>query len=132
MKNFLVLSVLVSGVLFAEGVTNSEQVKTMQSLEKSMGEIQKGFLYNNSTLVDTAVKNLKKTLLDLKLFKIEEKKDDKKFNPKKYVATEAKDITNLVDKLDKSYKDGKKDEALETYSKTLNRCVVCHKLVRKW
>jgi len=132
MKKFLVLSVLASGVLFAEGATNSAQVKTMQSLEKSMGEIQKGFLYNNSTLVDTAVKNLKKTLLDLKSFKIEEKKDDKKFNPKEYVATEAKDITNLVDKLDKSYKDGKKDEALETYTKTLNRCVVCHKLVRKW
>lgn len=134
MKKILLLSILVSGVLFAEGVVNKSQMEIMQTLEKAMGTIQKGFLYNNKNVVATGVKDLKASLIDVNAFVIKVSKADEKkdFDPKIYAVTETTAIGKSVGEVEKLFKEGKHDEALEVYTKTLNRCVVCHKIIRKW
>jgi cytochrome c556 len=134
MKKFLLMSVLVSGVLFAEGVLNQGQMKTMQTLEEAMETIQKGFLYNNENVVATGVKDLNATLVDVNAFviKVSEKDKKKDFDPKTYAVTATTAIAKMVGEIETLYKDGKHDEALEVYTKVLNRCVVCHKIIRKW
>ena len=134
MKKILLLSALAGSLLFAEGALNKSQMKTMQTLEKAMGTVQKGFLYNNENVIKSGVKEIKATLMDVLEFKIEvdPKKKGKDFNAETYVATEVTAIGKLVTKVDKLYSEGKKDEALAIYSETLGRCVVCHKIIRKW
>jgi len=131
MKKILLMSVLVSGMLFAEGTVNPSQMKTMQSLEEGMATVQKGFLYNNENVVEKGIKEIKERLTDVDSFLIKNE-EDKKFNAPAYAATETAAIAKLVDEMGEAYKDGKKEEALEAYSKTLSRCVVCHKVIRKW
>jgi len=134
MKKILLLSALAGSLLFAEGALNKSQMKTMQTLEKAMGTVQKGFLYNNENVIKTGVKDIKSTLMDVLEFeiKVDPKDQGKDFNAKAYVATEVTAIGKLVTEVDKLYSEGKKDEALATYSKTLSRCIVCHKIIRKW
>lgn len=134
MKKILLMSVLVSGVLFAEGVLNKHQMKTMHTLEEAMSTIQKGFLYNNENVVATGVKDLNASLSEVNDFVINVSEKDKKkdFDPKVYAVTETASIGKMVVEIETLFKDGKHDEALEAYTKVLNRCVVCHKIIRKW
>ena len=131
MNKILIMSVFVSGILFAEGALKPDQMKTMQSLEAAMATVQKGFLYNNENVVESGIKDLKKNLEDISSFIIENE-SDKTFNAQAYAATETSAISKLADEIEKAYKEGKKDDALVAYSKTLSRCVVCHKVIRKW
>ena len=134
MKKILLMSVLAGSLLCAEGALNKSQMKTMQTLEEAMGTVQKGFLYNNENIIKNAVKDIKKTLTEVNEFeiKVDPKDQDKDFNAKAYVATEVTAIDKLITEVGTLYDEGKKDEALATYSKTLSRCVVCHKIIRKW
>jgi len=134
MKKILLMSVLVSGILFAEGVLNKTQMKTMQSLESAMSTIQKGFLYNNESVVNSGIKSLKSSLLDVNAFVVivNDKEKKENFDPKTYAVTETASIGKIVTEVGTLYTEGKRDEALEAYSKILNRCVVCHKIIRKW
>jgi len=134
MKKILLMSVLVSGILFAEGVLNKTQMKTMQSLESAMSTIQKGFLYNNESVVNSGIKSLKSSLLDVNAFVVivNDKEKKENFDPKTYAVTETTSIGKIVTEVGTLYTEGKRDEALEAYSKILNRCVVCHKIIRKW
>ena len=134
MKKILLLSALAGSLLFAEGALNKSQMKTMQTLEEAMGTVQKGFLYNNENVIKSGVKDIKSTLMDVLEFeiKVDPKDQGKDFNAKAYVATEVTAIGKLATKIEALYTEGKKDEALATYSKALGRCVVCHKIIRKW
>jgi len=134
MKKILLLSALAGSLLFAEGALNKSQMKTMQTLEEAMGTVQKGFLYNNENVIKSGVKDIKSTLMDVLEFeiKVDPKDQGKDFNAKAYVATEVTAIGKLATEVEKLYSEGKKDEALATYSKTLSRCIVCHKIIRKW
>jgi hypothetical protein len=131
MKKLVLIPILMSGLLFAEGVLKPTQMKTMQSLEAAMATVQKGFLYNNENVVESGITDLKKNLEDVNSFIIKNEKD-KTFNAAAYAATETSAIAKLADEIEKAYKDGKKEEALAAYAKTLSRCVVCHKIIRKW
>ncbi len=133
MKKILLLSTLAGSLLFAEGTLGQKaQMETMQKLEKDMSSLQKGFLYNSGDDIKKGIDNIKTTLKDVLKFDIKVESKDKEFNPKSYVANEVQAIDGLVTEVDKLYSEGKKDEALATYSKTLSRCMVCHKIIRKW
>ena len=121
----------MNGALFADEALKPTQMKTMQTLEKAMENVQKGFLYNNENIVENGVAELKKSLEDISAFVIVNE-EDKNFNAPAYAATETSAISKLADQILTSYKEGNKDEALATYAKTLSRCVVCHKVIRKW
>lgn len=131
MKKILLMVILVSSALIADEALNKSQMKTMQSLERAMADIQKGFLYNNENVVENGIAELKKGLEDISSFVIVNEAD-KNFNAPAYAATETSAISKLADELSTAYKDEKKDEALASYSKVLSRCVVCHKVIRKW
>jgi hypothetical protein len=143
MKKVLLLAVLSSTLLFSDGESNTTaesntikdssptRIETMQSLESAMAVIQKGFLYNNESIIENGVNDLKKNLKNINSFIIENEKK-RNFNAPVYAATETTAIAKLGDKLLKAYKDGRKNQALSTYARTLNRCVVCHKIIRKW
>jgi len=128
MKKILLISALVSSLLFS---TEVDQKITMQNLEVAMSTIQKGFLYNNTPLVKKGISSLKKNIQNLKSFNI--KNDVKKdFDAKKYSLTELKAIRLLADQMLIDFDKGNKDVVLTGFQKTLNRCVTCHLIVRKW
>ena len=137
MKKILLIAVLASAVLFASEDANATkvlkptQMKTMQSLEKAMETIQKGFLYNNENVVENGVKDLRKNLKDIGSFMIKNN-EDKNFNAPVYAATETAAITTLGDEILKAYKSEEKDKALTLYGQAFQRCIACHKIIRKW
>lgn len=66
-------------------------------------------LYNNKAVVANGVKDMKKLSQTIEAFQIHNntKKD---FDAKKYAI----------------------DEATRTYSTIVNKCIACHKIIRKW
>jgi len=128
MNKILLISALASSLLFS---TEVDQKITMQNLEVAMSTIQKGFLYNNTPLVKKGISSLKENIQNLKSFNI--KNDVKKdFDAKKYSLTELKAIRLLADQMLIDFDKGNKDVVLTGFQKTLNRCVTCHLIVRKW
>jgi cytochrome c556 len=132
MKKILLISALTSVMLFSNNTESKEdQIKTMQNLEVAMSTIQKGFLYNNTGLVKQGITSLKDNVKNIKSFDI---KNDKKrdFDAKKYSMAELKAIGLLADQMLIDFDKGDKEVILEGFQKTLNRCITCHLLIRKW
>ncbi|CAA6798750.1 MAG: Unknown protein [uncultured Sulfurovum sp.] len=131
MKKILLMSIVAGGLLFAEGVVNRENIKVMQDLETSIAVIQKGFFYNNEGIVANGVNDVKALMKNIDAFKIQNE-DDLKFDSHKYAKDESESISLLADTLLTQFKDGKKDDSTRTYSTILNKCIACHKIIRKW
>jgi len=137
MKKLLLIPAIASLFIFASEDNNTtkeqrgEQIKTMQNLEVAMATIQKGFLYNNNDLVQQGITSLKKNVKNIKSFDIKNDKD-KDFDAKKYSIAELKAIGMLADNMLTGFDKGDKEIVLADFQKTLNRCVTCHLLVRKW
>jgi formyltetrahydrofolate synthetase len=140
MKKLLFIPIIASLFLFAtednnstkaEDKKNAEQIITMQNLEVAMATIQKGFIYNNNDLVKGGIQKLKDNVKNIKSFDIKNDKN-RDFDAKKYSLTELKAITQLADNMATGFDKGDKEIVLEDFQKTLNRCVTCHLLVRKW
>ncbi|CAA6814665.1 MAG: Unknown protein [uncultured Sulfurovum sp.] len=131
MKKILMMSVVASALLFAEGVVDRENINIMHDLEVATATIQKGFLYNNKAVVANGVKDMMKLSETIEAFEIHNntKKD---FDAKKYAIDEAKSIATLAETLLKQFEEGKKDESTRTYSTILNKCIACHRIIRKW
>ncbi|CAA6826593.1 MAG: Unknown protein [uncultured Sulfurovum sp.] len=131
MKKILLMSIVASGLLFAEGVVNRENIKIMQDLETATGTVLKGFLYNNKAVVANGVKDMQKLSETIEAFEIQNN-ENKDFDAKKYAIDEAASMATLSDNLLKQFEEGKKDEATRTYSTIVNKCIACHKIIRKW
>jgi len=135
MKRLILASVLFTSVAFASGenkkLDNLHQAQTMQNLETAMATIQKGFLYNNTSLVKDGITKLKINIEDIQDFKIENNKD-LKFDAQKYAKAEMGAIKILAGEIMKDFDVGKKEKVLEGFQKTLNRCVTCHLIIRQW
>jgi len=63
MKKILLVTTLLSGLLFAaehpsEAEVKLKRVQTMQNLEVAMSTLQKAFLYNNTDLVKEGITKL--------------------------------------------------------------------------
>ena len=138
MKKILLMSALVTAVLFAAGdkkedaaTVKMHRVQTMQNLEVAMATLQKGFLYNNTALVKEGITKLKFNIQDVKDFEVENDKD-KKFDASSYAKAEIGAISKLADGMLKDFEGGSKEKVLAGFQKTLNQCVTCHLIVRKW
>ena len=132
MTKVLLALVLSAGVLSAD--IAKERVDTMRAFESALAEIQKGFLYNNESLVKKGVGDFQKHLShsDSFVIKLDKKDTTEKFNPRVYANTEARAISVLVDKLEENYKTGTKNESVKTYNEIVRRCLACHQIIRKW
>jgi hypothetical protein len=131
MKKILMMSIVASSLLFAEGVVDRKDIKIMQDLELATATVLKGFLYNNKAVVGNGVKDIKKLSETIEAFEIHNN-TKKGFDAKKYAIDEAIRIATLADTLQKQFEEDKKDEATRTYSTIVNKCIACHKIIRKW
>jgi len=129
MKKVLFTFVILGNfLLMAE---NIDTKKTMQALEVSMGTIQKGLLYNHRGILKKGIESLKEEIKNIDSFII--KNDESlNFNAKHYAETEVKALTLLSSKILEDFDSGKKEDVMIAYEQILNRCVTCHKLIRKW
>lgn len=136
MKKVLLALVLSVGILSADVDRDvaKERVDTMRSYAAALADIQKGFLYNNESLVKKGVGDFQKNLRHSDSFVIDlDKKDSTaEFNPRTYANTEARAISHLVETLEENYKTGTKNESVKTYNEIVRRCLACHQIIRKW
>jgi len=128
MKKLIILGLLASS-LFAQAAVE-KRISVMKDLEKAMATVQKGYLYNNLSIVKNGADQLKLHAKDVKSFEIVT--DGSSFDAKQYAINEASAITSLANDMIDSFKKGEKSKSMIAYQNTLNRCVTCHKIVRKW
>lgn len=133
MKKSLLALVLASGVLFAQDI-EIDQKKNMQELEVAMAVIQRGFLYNDDTLVVGGVKSLQKRIMHIE----PPSKADEEILGRgntysyKYAKKQATKISILSEEILTHYNMGEKYTAMSRYKDTLKQCLACHKKIRKW
>lgn len=138
MKRVILSLILSSTIIFAQSSAeaHAERVKTMQDLESAMSFMQKGFLYNNESMIKKGVMDFKDKLRNIDSFVIDvdNQGEDRhnRFNPRAYANIETKVISKLADGIIDNFKSGNRDESVKYFHKTLDRCLVCHRVVRKW
>jgi cytochrome c556 len=131
MKKILLTVVLLSGALFAQEHIQPDRMKNMQNMETALATIQKGFLFNNVNVVKNGVKDLKVTALHTESF-IKEGVNKEGFNTLVYARKQAKDITDLADKILVTFEKGDRYNAANNYLQVLSKCLSCHQTVRSW
>lgn len=134
MKKSLLVLILASGVLFAEDLEIVDQKKNMQEMEVSMAVIQRGFLYNDDTLVIGGVKSLQQRIMHIEPPSKEDEVILGKGNTYsyKYAKKQAAKISVLSEEILTHYNMGEKYTAMSRYKETLKQCLACHKKIRKW
>jgi cytochrome c556 len=131
MKKALLVSALVSSVLFGQEILYPDRMKNMAEMETAMSEIQKGFLYDNVNVVRNGVKHLKVTIAHTESF-IKEGVNEEGFNSLVYAKKQAVDIGKLADEILLTFEQGDRYNAANSYLKVLSKCLTCHQTVRSW
>ncbi len=131
MKKSLLISLLVSSVVFAEGYIQPDRMKNMQEMEAALSLIQKGFLFNNVNVVKNGVKDLKERVKHTESF-IKEGVSKEGINNILYARKQAESITKLADEILKTFEKGDRYNAANSYLETLSKCLSCHETIRKW
>jgi len=131
MKKMLLMSVLVSGVLFAEGYVQPDRMKNMADMETAMSTIQKGFLYNNLNVVKNGVKDLKLTMKDTESF-IKDGVSKSGVNNLVYAKKQAEAISSMADEISTTFAKGDRYSAANNYLLILSKCLSCHQTIRSW
>ncbi len=131
MKKALLVSILVSSVLFGQEVLHPDRMKNMQEMETAMATIQKGFLFDNVNVVKNGIKHLKITIAHTESF-IKEGVNKEGFNSLIYARKQADDIEKLADQIMLTFEQGDRYNAANNYLKVLSKCLTCHQTVRSW
>ena len=132
MKKALLISVLVSGVLFAQQEhIQPDRMKNMADMETAMATIQKGFLFDNINVVNNGVKDLKRTVKYTESF-IKEGVGENNINNKMYAQKQAESITSMADEISSTFAKGDRYSAANNYLLILSKCLSCHQTVRSW
>ena len=132
MKKALLMSVLLSGVLFAQQEhIQPDRMKNMADMETAMATIQKGFLYNNLNVVKNGVKDLKETTKHTESF-IKEGVDKNGINTLMYAKKQAVAIASMADEITATFAKGDRYSAANNYLLILSKCLSCHQTVRSW
>jgi len=135
MKRLLLLAVVSSSILFAETQNPTiVQKSIMQEMEISLAVIQKGFLYNDATLVKGGVESLQKNAkhIDPPSKADEEVLGKGNTYSYKYAKQQSAKISMLSQDIWNSYEKGEKYTAMNKYKETLKQCLACHKKIRRW
>jgi cytochrome c556 len=132
MKKILLLVVLASTVLFGQEVRHIERMKNMQAMETAMATIQKGFLYNNLSVVKNGVRDLKKTASFTESFIKEGAVSKSGVNTHLYAKNQTERITIMADEILDSFAKGDRYAAANGYLMVLSKCLSCHQTVRSW
>jgi len=130
MKKLILLPLLVVGIAIA-AEPEVPKAMTMQGLVQGLATIQKGIMYNNGTIVNQGVEDIKKYAKDINAFNISDEKS-KSFKAKRFAETEAKALSKLADDIQTGFIRHDKNRVLDTYRRIQNQCIICHKIIRKW
>jgi len=133
-KKYLLIAIVASGVLFAQNAETVDLKKNMQEMEVALAVIQRGFLYNDATLVEGGVKSLQ---AKAKYIEPPQNKGADVFGKSntysfKYAKKQSSKIAVLSDDIWNNFKKGEKYTAMNRYKETLKQCLACHKKIRKW
>lgn len=134
MKKILLLLGITTALLLAEKSEEVDLKKNMQEMEVALAVIQRGFLYNDATLVEGGVRNLQSRVKHIE----PPSKEDEELLGKgntysyKYAKREAAKISVLSEEIWTHYKMGEKYTAMNRYKETLKQCLACHKKIRRW
>jgi len=132
MKKALLMSVLLSGVLFAQqGHIQPDRMKNMADMETAMATIQKGFLFDNINVVKNGVKDLKRTVKHTESF-IKEGVDENGINNLMYAKKQAEAISSMADEISTTFAKGDSYSAANNYLLILSKCLSCHQTIRSW
>ena len=131
MKKALLMSVLVSGVLFAEGYIHPDRMKNMADMETAMATIQKGFLFDNINVVKNGVKDLKATTKNIESF-MKDGVDKNGVNNLMYAKKQAAAISSMADEISTTFAEGDSYSAANNYLLILSKCLSCHQTIRSW
>jgi len=132
MKKALLMSVLLSGVLFAQQEhIQPDRMKNMADMEIAMATIQKGFLFDNINVVKNGVKDLKRTVKHTESF-IKEGVDENGINNLMYAKKQAEAISSMADEISTTFAKGDSYSAANNYLLILSKCLSCHQTIRSW
>jgi cytochrome c556 len=131
MRKALLMSVLASGVLFAEGYIHPDRMKNMADMETAMATIQKGFLFDNINVVKNGVKDLKATTKNIESF-MRDDVDKNGVNNLMYAKKQAAAISSMADEISTTFAEGDSYSAANNYLLILSKCLSCHQTLRSW
>ncbi len=126
-KGMLALLTLGALALSLHAYDENDRRQDMQTMEAAMGQIQKGILYNNKSLVVQGVDNLKTTAKNVQI----SPKGEMDYTPA-FAKSQTKSIMVYADKVKADIEAGKKHSAADNYTKVLDQCISCHNKIRKW
>jgi len=132
MKKALLMSVLLSGVLFAQQEhIQPDRMKNMADMETAMATIQKGFLYDNINVVKNGVKDLKATTKNIESF-MKDGVGENGVNNLMYAKKQAAAISSMADEISTTFAEGDSYSAANNYLLILSKCLSCHQTIRSW
>jgi hypothetical protein len=105
----------------------------MSGMESGLGNIQKGFLYNSTELIQKGVDQVKEANKGyLKGEGIKEFLPDNHKNMTNIAILSAKRIDKASDELLENLKNKEMTKASESFGEIISGCTACHKIVRNW
>ena len=131
-----VLILLLSVVLFAQDYTKKHRIEDMQVMAKAMSNIETGFFYNNNDLVQMGALSLSDAIRRIEP-PLEEKEEKDPMT--RYMNEKVKFTNKIVKKIDQKaktilerFKEGDIPQAVQAYTKIVEKCMQCHIQVRNW
>ena len=123
----IILTLTASAIMAFAGDTTV--TATMSLMEKGMNEIQKGFLYNDKTLIKEGIEIVRDansifSKVDVRSFLNNDKTQ--------VVANITDDLKGNLKKLSSLIGTKKYSDASRLYGKVVNDCVACHTIIRRW
>lgn len=133
MKKALLITIMASTVLLAQQeVRNIDRMQNMREMETAMSTIQKGFLYNNLSVVKNGVKELKRTVQYTESFIKEGATTKSGVNSLLYAKNQTESITMLGNEIQDAFAKGDQYAAANGYLMVLSKCLSCHQTIRSW
>ena len=132
MKKALLMMAIAGTMVFAQEVRNLDRMKNMQEMEHAMATIQKGFLFNNLSVVKNGVKALKRTAGFTESFIKEGATTKSGINTLLYAKNQTDSIKMMADEIESAFAKGDRYAAANGYLLILSKCLSCHQTVRSW
>lgn len=132
MKKALLMMAIAGTMVFAQEVRNLDRMKNMQEMEQAMATIQKGFLFNNLSVVKNGVKALKRTAGFTESFIKKGATTKSGVNTLLYAKNQTDSIKMMADEIESAFEKGDKYAAANGYLLVLSKCLSCHQTVRSW
>jgi cytochrome c556 len=134
-KNILIALMITTSLLVAQESEKRAKellMKQMSTMESGMAQIQKGFLYNNLTLVEDGVLKVRETIRSIVPTDTRDLLAMRENAVNKFSRKQINKIDSKVFKLLERFREDDKGMALHHYTKVLKECMKCHVQVRKW